>query len=353
MTYRRLLLVLLLLSLGSLAHLVSARQPDALTFRELGPEPQGARPHVVIKLHGDRLSVQARNAPWNAVLQELERHTGIRTRLEGVLPGALTREFEAPTLEQGLRRLFRDANLVLFYTKATGEGITTEPLTGIWLFPKEGNAAKQQDMHGPLAKAENGIPRDEETKSEDEVAADEAQDERFKALEASAREGDEEALRKALFEEDEITQEKALDLLAARDQQGAIATVLDATRSDQPETRLQALHLLHETRHAEESIVLSALGTALADEDITVKGYAIQALAHRGGPGAMEALRQALHDPAPTVRKLVIANVVQYDQGLPLLQEALSDVDETVRSLAALKLEQGVSNEQADGKEGR
>ena len=67
----------------------------------------------------------------------------------------------------------------------------------------------------------------------------------------------------------------------------------------------------------------------------------------------MEALRQALHDPAPTVRKLVIANVVQYDQGLPLLQEALSDVDETVRSLAALKLEQGVSNEQADGKEGR
>jgi hypothetical protein len=58
-----------------------------------------------------------------------------------------------------------------------------------------------------------------------------------------------------------------------------------------------------------------------------------------------------LRDLAPAVKKLAIGGVVQHDQGLPTLQEALSEVDETVRSLATWKLEQGISKDEKGGKE--
>jgi HEAT repeat protein len=349
MKYWIFLLALPMLLLGSLAHLASARPQDASASPEQGSTSLGARSQFVIGLQGDRLSVQARNVPWAVVLQELEHQTGVRFRVEGPLHGTLTQEFEALSLEQGLRRLFRNANLVLFYTKKAGEGSAAEPLTAVWLFPKEGSEAKSQDMHSAITKADDAdtLSHEEETKSADELAVDEARDERFETLEAFARDGDEEALRNALFDSDEITQKKALELLAARDQQGVIATLLDATQSEQPETRLRALHLLAQTPYVEEKLVLSTLSTALADEDLTVKGGVIEAMAQRESPGTMEALRQVFHDPTPTVRQLVVGSIVPHDQGLLLLQEALSDVNESVRSLAAWKLKQGISNESA------
>jgi hypothetical protein len=349
MKYGVFLLTLSLLFLVSLTHQAPARSQDGSASRVQESESQGARSQLEIGLHGERLSVQARNVPWAVVLQELEHQTGVRLRVEGPLHGTLTQEFEALPLEQGLRRLFRNANLVLFYTKKAGEGSAAEPLTAVWLFPKEGSAVKSQDMHSAIVKADDAdtLSHEEETKSEDELAVDEARDERFETLEAFARDGDEEALRNALFDSDEITQKKALELLAARDQQGVIATLLDATQSEQLETRLRALHLLAQTPYVEEKLVLSTLSTALADEDLTVKGSVIEAMAQRESPGTMEALRQVFRDPTPTVRQLVVGSIAPHDQGLQLLQEALLDADETVRSLAAWKLKQGISNESA------
>ena len=76
---------------------------------------------------------------------------------------------------------------------------------------------------------------------------------------------------------------------------------------------------------------------------MTIKGYAIQALAERGDPEAMRSLRQALRDPDPSVRMMVVENVILKEEGLPLPQEALSDEDEAVRSAAAFWLEQASS----------
>ena len=115
---------------------------------------------------------------------------------------------------------------------------------------------------------------------------------------------------------------------------------MQAARSEQPPRRLQALSLLHQTGQADELTVLSVLEEALADHDVTVKSYAIQALAERGGADAIEALRQALHDPDVAMKKVIIEKVVQTAQGHALLQEALSDEDTTIRSLAAFWLEE-------------
>lgn len=90
---------------------------------------------------------------------------------------------------------------------------------------------------------------------------------------------------------------------------------------------------------------LSVLGEALTDEDMAVKGYAIQLLAERGGPGAIERLRQVLRDPDTSVGMTVLASAVRSDRGRSLLWEALFDNDPTVRSFAALWMEQGILEE--------
>ena len=106
---------------------------------------------------------------------------------------------------------------------------------------------------------------------------------------------------------------------------------------DTQEERLRALHAL--AKQSDEETVLAALGAALADEDATVKSSAIQALADRGGAEALEYLHQAFRDPDPAIRRLVLESVIQLDDGLPLVQEALADADETLRALARSRLE--------------
>ena len=84
---------------------------------------------------------------------------------------------------------------------------------------------------------------------------------------------------------------------------------------------------------------LSQRRAALADEDPTVKSYAIQALADRGGAEALEYLHQAFRDPDPAIRRSVLESVIQLDDLLPLVRKALTDADETIRALARSRLE--------------
>jgi HEAT repeat protein len=76
-----------------------------------------------------------------------------------------------------------------------------------------------------------------------------------------------------------------------------------------------------------------------------MRDYAIQALADRGGSDAMEYLRQAFRDPDPTVRRLAIENAAPQGQSLPLLREAVSGPDGTVRSFATFWLQEIAAQE--------
>lgn len=89
-----------------------------------------------------------------------------------------------------------------------------------------------------------------------------------------------------------------------------------------------------------DDTVRSTFEAALADRDASVRGQALQALAIRGGSEAMEHLRQGLRDSDPGVRIMAVERVEPRDEGIALLQEALADADETVRSLAASWLKQ-------------
>ena len=128
------------------------------------------------------------------------------------------------------------------------------------------------------------------------------------------------------------------------------AVVLDdTTPGGQTETRLQALQHLYHTDQADEATVLTALSQALTDDDVTVKRYAIQALANWGGTDAVGSLHQTFRDPDPAIRLLILEQVAGRDEGRFLVQEALTDPDEAVRALAASILEQAGAEEREEG----
>jgi HEAT repeat protein len=139
-----------------------------------------------------------------------------------------------------------------------------------------------------------------------------------------------------------------VDFATAKDTQGdrtsieeeSIDNLVVMTGNQDPQLRIHALAALSEGGLADESTVRSALNAALDDKNANVRAYAVQALAGRGGPEAAAILGQALRDPDPNVRIMAVDQMVPKDQGLTLLQEALADTNETVRTIAAERLKQ-------------
>jgi hypothetical protein len=269
---------------------------------------------LVIKCQGDHLSVRIHNAPWTAVLEELERCIGILIRVEGSLTGTVTQAFENLPLKQGLQRLFHNINVVFFYEPTTMAETAAGSLTRVWLFPRDANTGAQQTQLASVEQTSAGA----EPEGQAVVAERTAQ--RLSTLQAFAQQGNTTALREALSDPDPAIQVAAFKLLAERDPQEAIAALRNAAKSEEAQMRLQALQLLQQTNRVDRATVLAALGEALADEHTIVKIYAIQALADQGDPDALRYLGQASRDADPSVQMLAIESIVQMDHGLTLLQ---------------------------------
>jgi len=334
----------LILGLTLLSTAVTAQDRDPGAREEVGPDGgehedlrvmdhlghQPAQAVFSVEYKGGNLSINARQVPLAQVLQEVARQTAIEVQgVEGLRDNISVRFTNLP-LREGLQKFLAPVNYLLLEETSPRGG--TRP-TRLLVF---GRRAVPPLLASVVTLSEEGRMMPE----------GEGGEERLKALEAFAQQGDEVALQQALRDPDESVQMKALELLAQRDQRQATARLLDMAKSDQPATRSQALRLLHESGYADEGTVVAALGTALADKGM--RDYAIQALADRGGPDAMEYLRQAFRDPDPSVRRLVIESTAPQGQSRSLLQEAIADPDETVRALAKFWLEQVASEEGED-----
>jgi HEAT repeats len=286
-----------------------------------------AQARLKVEWEGGHLSVTAEKVPLSQILQEVAHRTGIEVQGGEGLQEEVSVSFAGLPLSEGLQKLLTQVNYLL----VDGAG------------PQEGPRPMLALIFGRRAAPPPVvIPTEGEAKRESEPAAED-EEERLKALRAAAQQGNKEVLREALADANLTIQTTALALLAEQNRQEAVTFLVEATKSDQPQVRFQSLQLLSQTDQVDERTVLSTLGEAVTDGDETVKGYAVQALAERGGPGAMELLGQALHDPDPSFRRTIleqIARTVPPEQSLPLLQEATADRDEAVRSLASSQLKE-------------
>ena len=169
---------------------------------------------------------------------------------------------------------------------------------------------------------------------------DDSQTEKLAAVEAAAAIQDREALGKYMQDANAAVQAAAFDALAAHDNPVAVENLLAEINDPSQSVRLQALQLLTQLPQADEQTVMTTLIDALNGADPAFSAYAAQALAQRGTPEAMNALTDMLNGANPSTRLTILQSVAQTEAGLSLLRAALSDSDATVRSSAAVLLQQ-------------
>lgn len=284
------------------------------------------------------LSLTANEVSRAQILQEISRCTGLE--IHGIEANNLNEEvssisFARLPLRDGLKELLADVDYVLLEERSPAGDIRS---TLLLAFGHGVAAASHQADNDPAPRPDYhpdiGSPED-----------------RIRTLSALADEGNEEALRKGISDTDPSVQATALDLLGELDRKGVIPALIQAAKSQQPETRLRALELLTNNNQVPEQTMLSMLGKAIDDDAIAVKQYVIRALAERSATGGIEYLRQALHDPDRPTRIMVIDNIVRavpLTQRIAMLEEAALDQDQMVRDMASNWLEQLTQATRAD-----
>lgn len=112
--------------------------------------------------------------------------------------------------------------------------------------------------------------------------------------------------------------------------------LLSMAKSPEASVRASALAQLATKTNEDDGTIRQVLGAALTDKNAEVRAQAVNSLAKREGDGAVKELQEALLDGDSSVRLMVIDNA---GSNTALLQQALSDRDETVRAYAANKLD--------------
>ena len=117
------------------------------------------------------------------------------------------------------------------------------------------------------------------------------------------------------------------------DQTDALIT---SAQSKDSATRAEAISALLAEGRPGDPVVKATLEHALNDENENVRAQAISTLAHREGHAATQAIQEAMHDKSVDVRTMAVDSIID---DTALLQQAINDSDETIRILAATKLD--------------
>ena len=304
--------------------------------------PIRAESPVKVDWNKGRLSVAAENAELSQILREVARQTGIEIRGSQDIGQRVSVHFSDVSLEKGLKALLdgvdyavlgdisspektRAAHVVVFGLLASdaNRNSLSNATTGVSVSPAS-------TLHRRRSAKQRAAVGEEKPGSE---GGEPSQEELVAAVEAAA--GDVDALSKAVQKSDQTVRTEAFEKLSKLNPQAAMDALSSALNSDQSVERLQALQLLDQSDLADKDAVVSAMGQALSAGDPAIKDYAIQALARRGGSQEIDLLRQALGDPDPAVRLMVVESVGQEPGSLPLLQQALKDGDSSVSAAAS------------------
>jgi hypothetical protein len=248
---------------------------------------------VDIAVHQGTMTVDAARASWTEVLDEFARKAGVRFHYIVAPLGRVTVSCDRMTVSRALECLLgRDAAFIVRYG-SRGAVSGGEPLpTDVWLLGQAGS--RSNGVAEPSPWREGGSPR--------------------------------------------ADPQGAVRIATASAAQDDFAALLEMTRSDDPQARMQALGSLAASRKRNDPAVQTAFRAALMDEDANIRAQAVSAMAR--GAGAAAILQEALRDRDASVRLMAVDSAGPDAEGDLLLQEALADRDETVRALAATRLGQ-------------
>ena len=142
------------------------------------------------------------------------------------------------------------------------------------------------------------------------------------------------AARTGLMSQNPVEQDAGFTQLAHADPKEVLDALEDVIANGEGLARLRALQFLDQDSRIDPAASLAALRGALNDQDPTLRDYSIQALGRHEGSESMDILRQLFTDGDASVRLSVVESVGQREDARPLLQQASSDPDQAVSSLA-------------------
>jgi HEAT repeats len=252
-----------------------------------------------VGLKDSLLSIDAKQAPWQELLKQIEDKTHISLHCAIPLTGSVTVSFPALPVKEALERLFGPgADFVFRYPKEASQPFATPK--EVWVLGS---------FVGHDTQAVQTTPSKAENAHDSEVSAP-------------------------------STAENTLQEASNLDNETVDELVERARNDENAESRIQALASLSGHGQTDGTAAKLALDTALADKDPNVREYAVQALANQAGQEATEQIRLALQDPDSGVRVKAVESVALNGQGIALLQEALANGDEIIQAIAADRLKQ-------------
>jgi len=113
---------------------------------------------------------------------------------------------------------------------------------------------------------------------------------------------------------------------------------LALTRSEDPDQRARALDQIGRFEQIDKATLEAAYNDALKDKDGDVRAAAVNGLALLDEKASFPLLSSAMTDESASVRLAALDGMDVDEQSLPFIAEALSDPDESVRTLAQLRL---------------
>jgi hypothetical protein len=244
------------------------------------------------------LSLTLRAAPLAHVLEEIGRQSGVSVAVDPSVPILVTTRFEKLPLEDGLRRLLRDANFTLNYRS---EGVLSE--VRVWPLGTGGGPPRTRPSAAPRGRDADGADREGR-------GAEAGRPERLRQP-AVADTGHETEVLGVLGASDPIARNRVLEALRERMDDRDLPVFLKAVSDNDARVRRSALEALLDLAASssfDDLPVERLRDVATDDSDSTVRRAAVELLAGIGDdtrdPEALAAVRQAAQDPDPAVRRL-------------------------------------------------
>lgn len=273
-------------------------------------------PDLYVHIEDGAVTVHARDAPLENVLDKIAEHGGLQLVVQGRIEERVTAELHSLPLSAALRELLRDRSFVLMDAqeiKSAGEsGGGT-----LWILSSSpSQSAASASVTSRTREHESNTP--EESNSVEELTAALADDNPNVRMDAVS----------ALVDFD--------------DEQVAVMLANTAVQDAQPSVRAEALYAMAGRRADAKNL---AFARALTDADRDVRKAAIGTLERIGGEDSVRTLAIALKDRDASVRSTAVDALGEIggDAVRPLLELALKDDSELVREAAAAQLEQAPS----------